>query len=546
VPLTALPGVVRSPTFSPDGNHVAFTWNGPRQDNSDVYVLQIGAGAPLRLTTDAATDYSPAWSPDGRAIAFLRERPDPEPHELRLVPPLGGPERKVAGIRPRGFLRPVTMAWCPDSSCLVVTDSEDHTRPDALVVVSVESGDKRPLTTPQHPIFADTDPAVSPDGGWLAFRRDAAPYSGQLQVARLGDGPRLIGEPRSITPAILGAYGPDWISNREIAFWAKGALWRTGTSEGSVPERLPFGEDGITVAVSRSRPGRPARLAYVRSYADTNIWEVRTSGEEGAVASPPVVAISSTRREGTPQLAPDGRRVAFISDRSGEMEIWVAERSGANPVQLTSMGAVPGFPRWSPDGETIAFHANPEGQGDIFVVPASGGRVRQVTSGPENEAFPSFSRDGRWIYFSTSRGGTPSIWKTPVSAGHVVQVSTAGALQAIESPDGANLYYVTGTAPGDAGRLWRLPLRGGEPVGLVDGVLATGFDVLDEGVYYLEPVSGETRLRHLDFATGRATTVADRLGRVVFGLTASRDGRSVLYSRVDTSIEDLMLVEGFR
>src|SRR5262249_37404208 len=85
VPLTALPGVVRYPSFSPDGNHVAFTWTGPKQDNPDVWVQQIGAGSPLRLTTNAANDYSPVWSPDGRAIAFLREI-GMDRSELRLIP----------------------------------------------------------------------------------------------------------------------------------------------------------------------------------------------------------------------------------------------------------------------------------------------------------------------------------------------------------------------------------------------------------------------------------------------------------------------------
>jgi Tol biopolymer transport system component len=62
VPLNALPGVARYPSFSPDGNHVAFTWNGPKQDNLDVYVQQIGSGSPLRLTTDPGNDYNPVWS----------------------------------------------------------------------------------------------------------------------------------------------------------------------------------------------------------------------------------------------------------------------------------------------------------------------------------------------------------------------------------------------------------------------------------------------------------------------------------------------------
>ena len=60
VPLTSLPGVTRSPSFSPDGNQVAFSWTGADGSNPDIYVQQIGAGAPLRLTTDPGNDFSPA------------------------------------------------------------------------------------------------------------------------------------------------------------------------------------------------------------------------------------------------------------------------------------------------------------------------------------------------------------------------------------------------------------------------------------------------------------------------------------------------------
>ena len=75
VPLTTFPGVELYPSLSPDGNHVAFSWTGPKQDNPDIYVQQIGSGSPLRLTTDPRNDYNPVWSPDGRWIAFLRGEP---------------------------------------------------------------------------------------------------------------------------------------------------------------------------------------------------------------------------------------------------------------------------------------------------------------------------------------------------------------------------------------------------------------------------------------------------------------------------------------
>ena len=170
---------------------------------------QIGAGSPLQLTTDPANDYSPAWSPDGRWIAFLRQLPDRR-HELRLIPPLGGTGRKVIDIQPRGFLRAVTFAWCPDSTCLVVPDapSSDTTKPDVLFVVSLLTSEKRQLTTPPENMLADTDPAISPDGRWLVFRRDVAPYSGRLQVVGLDAGLKQVGEPRDLTPILLTGLRP--------------------------------------------------------------------------------------------------------------------------------------------------------------------------------------------------------------------------------------------------------------------------------------------------------------------------------------------------
>jgi Tol biopolymer transport system component len=111
--------------------------------------------------------------------------------------------------------------------------------------------------------------------------------------------------------------------------------------------------------------------------------------------------------DSTPQLSPDGRRVAFASDRSGAWEIWLADLDGSNAVQLTCMGADSGAPCWSPDGELIVFQSNPEGQFDIYVIRAAGGKPRNLTSHLASEWRHSFSRDGEWIYFT--RTGRDSI-----------------------------------------------------------------------------------------------------------------------------------------
>ena len=325
-----------------------------------------------------------------------------------------------------------------------------------------------------------------------------------------------------------------------------GALWRLAVPAESPPARLPFvGEDGVMPVVSRPQPGRPQRLVYVRMFADFNIWRIETSAPGAPSSSPAVVAISSTRIDCNAQFSIDGRRVALTSNRSGGVEVWLADLDGANAVQLTSMGApVTAVPRWSPDAQTIAFHSNLEGQFEIYRIPASGGKPRRLTSHPANDQEPSFSRDGQWIYFGSNRTGEYQIWKIPPSGGEAVQVTHNGGDVAFESPDRAYVYY-TQTAPG-AHPLWRLPISGGQPVKVLEGVMERAFVVLERGIYYIDRPSGEARLQFFDFATGRSTTVARNLGEISVGLTVSPDGRTILYSRVDASVDDLMLVENFR
>jgi hypothetical protein len=127
---------------------------------------------------------------------------------------------------------------------------------------------------------------------------------------------------------------------------------------------------------------------------------------------------------------------------------------------------------------------------------------------------------------------------------------------AFESPDGAYLYYnQTMETPS---QLWCQPVSGGVPVKVLEGVVRAAFTVLDGGIYYIDRPSGEggllytdlpsgeTRLQYFDFATRRTTTVARNLGKVFLGLSASKDGRTILYSRGDSSLDDLRLVDNFR
>jgi Tol biopolymer transport system component len=264
-------------------------------------------------------------------------------------------------------------------------------------------------------------------------------------------------------------------------------------------------------------------------------------------------AISSTLQDIDPQFSPDGRRIAFGSDRSGKgNDIWVANPDGTNAVQLTEGGdRWRGSPRWSPDGRWIAFDGESEDRHwDIFVVDAAGGQPRRLTPYPSDEHLPSWSRDGRWIYFSSNQTGRFEIWRMPSAGGRGVQVTDKGGFKPCESWDGRNLYYdkYEGTA------LFVRSLSGGQErqiLGL-ESVSSRSFVVMEDGVYYItRDVEGGPdfyKLIFLDLATKERRVLNRFESRNPFGLCVSPDRKTFLYAGTapgSTGV-DLMLIENFR
>src|SRR5262245_49135572 len=137
IPLTSYQGRETQVAFSPDGNQIAFVWNGPQGDNQDIYVKLIDAETPLRLTTSAAEDTNPVWSPDGRYIAFLRQ--SAEGSEFYLIPALGGAERKLAKIFP--FQVPSdgsSQYYSPDGKYLPIPDKNSASEPLSVFLLTID------------------------------------------------------------------------------------------------------------------------------------------------------------------------------------------------------------------------------------------------------------------------------------------------------------------------------------------------------------------------------------------------------------------------
>src|SRR5262245_19853533 len=551
VPFTTFPGSEGFPAFSPDGNQIAFVWNGEGEDNDDIYLKLIGAGTPLRLTSDPAPDSYPTWSPDGRYIAFLR-RTDAG-CAVYLVPALKGAERKLAEV----FAGALGLSYSPDGSQIAAPDKNFSEEGFSIHLVSVETGEKRKLTLPPAGSAGDTHPAFSPDGSQIAFMRVSNSGSVDVYIVATAGG-----EPRRLTfdNASFGSQGramnglawtPD--GNQIIYVSRVGsslpALWRVAAA-GGAPERVAaVGQNTAHPSISR----RGDRLAYSQNLDDLNIWRAELGSQPGH-GRPPTRLIASTYFDDSPSYSPDGKRIAFASARSSSYEIWVCQADGSTPEQLTNFGGpLTGTPRWSPDGRQIAFDTRLAGNAEIFVISAEGGKPRRLTDDPSEDIVPSWSRDGRWIYFGSSRSSSLQIWKMPAEGGAARQVTRQAGFEGYESYDGRYFYYKKNGSPIPAG-IWRVPADGGdEELFLSDHKAGQwrSWTVAEQGIYFVTGERDGVRevIEFYDFATRKLKTVATPgkpINARTPGLSVSPDGKWILYAQLDQRGRDIFLVENFR
>jgi Tol biopolymer transport system component/DNA-binding winged helix-turn-helix (wHTH) protein len=539
VPLYPFGGTQDGPTFSPDGSQVAFTWRPPDSDNDDIYLLTIGDLQATRLTTDRKADMSPAWSPDGRQIAFIRR--DGSAGEILLISPAGGTEQKVVDTAG------TAVAWSPDSKTLAFNDRPPGEDAHSIFLVPAAGGAPRRVTFPAaEATHGDGSPAISPDGRLLAFVRHLT-----YDVADILVQPLDTMQARHVTFDKRQIRGFAWASGgRELIFSSnrngRHQLWRVDVDTAVPPRPVEGVTEARSPAISRSR------LVYQAFTEDYNvrIFERRTG--IGSKAQERSVFANSIRDEQSPTVSPDGRRLAFVSDRSGWFEVWVCGFPAASDCrQRTSFrdGYV-GSPRWSPDSQRLAFDARVGGNADIYLVRADGGQPVPLTRERSVEARPSWSGDGRYIYFRSDRTGAHQIWKMPVAGGTATQITRNGGFEAFEAPDGASLYFVQGRYTRG---LWTLPVTGGAETRVpgFGSLTASGWAIVDDGILWIDPTASNPpgRIRHDDFSTRAVTTVADVPGYVIptaIGFSAIRDGSVMAWSQLDRSAHDLMLVERFR
>jgi Tol biopolymer transport system component len=526
------------PSLSPDGSLVVYYWG--RERDPGFYIKPVD-GPPRRLATGGAAEPFwcgyPKWSPVGDFIAFLAIG-DGDSKNVWVVSLAGGRPRLLTSASGIG------LAWTPDGQSLAFVDRNSAGEPFSIFSIPLRGGPRRRLTAPPLGTFGDTYCAFSPDGRRLAVVRYLNRHQSDVFIMRLDEpaGARV----ERLTTGFGGMAGIDWSpDDRAIVFGSHQGLWKVPLTGARKPTRVAaFNGGAADPTFSRAvRRGSSVRLAYQSDISDVNIWRWDPARREAKKIA------GSTGYDDFPAVGPLGDRVAFASNRTADNEIWVADADGSDPQQVTfHRGPVVTSPAWSPDGKSLAFSSEVGGNRDIYVIHPDGSQSNRITTAPSEETNPSWSSDGRWIYFRSDQSGIGQLWKVPAAGGGTpIRVTTGEALRGFPSPDGRLLYFVRSA---DAPGLWSVPVDGGRETFVLSDVRDGYWAVADSGIFFLVPwTQGSTvpdALRFFTFATGIVSILPAApggWGHLAPGFSAARNGRFVLWTRIDSEITDLMLID---
>lgn len=474
------------------GDKVVFTYGG------DLWTAPASGGTATRLTAHPGVEVFAKFSPDGKWIAFTGQYDGDE--QVYVIPATGGEPKQLTYYPARGPLTPrwgydnQVYGWTNDGKSIVFKSLRDSwTLPVArLYTVPATGGAATPLPMPEA-----GSGAFSPDGSRMVyspqsrdFRTEKRYGGGQanqlyvfdlktLDAKKISDNPRPSRDPMWIGNTIyfnsdrdghFNLYSYD-VGSARTAQVTNHKPWDVRWPSASNDGRIVYELDGELrvfdtkakkdAAISITVPDdglarRPSRISVANFIEDVSL---SPKGERvlfcarGDIFTAPVekgptrnLTHSSGAHDKWPRWSPDGSRIAFISDKTGEEEVWVVGQDGTTPPeQLTTGGKAFRYaPEWAPDGKRIAFA---DKDGKILILTLADKKLTEIVDSPRGQIRDyAWSPRGNHLAFSMPNDtGFRSIYIWSAGDGKLRQVTESyfNAHTPTWDPQGNYLYYLS-------------------------------------------------------------------------------------------------------
>ncbi|MFN4180177.1 MAG: hypothetical protein ACK4I8_07665, partial [Armatimonadota bacterium] len=460
---------LRHPALSPDGKQVAFSYMG------DIWVAPIEGRTAIRLTVHPAHDIRPRFSPDGKWIAFNSNREGN--HDIYLMPSVGGKPKRLTFHSADDILGD----WSPDGKWIVFSSNRDH-RFAQIYLLEVETGYVRRLTNDETSLHS---PTFSPDGRYIVFCRGGTSWwrkgyvgSANSEIWRL---PINIDSERITTgkaERLTNYNGNDWwpmVSRDGFLYFVtdrKGIfnIWRMkfdGLRNGQEPkaEQITDHPDRVLYP-SMSHNGQ-----FIVYEHDFSLWIVPTKGgsPQRLTIYAPSDEIQNRQQRLTLTsqatefaLSPDGKQIAFVV--RGEIFIVNAEKGG-EARRITDHSYRDFDIDWSPDSRKLAFVSERDGNNEVYIVDVKTKELKRLTNTPDvAESNPKWSPTGNYVAFIRGPFGNQLCW-VDVNTGEEKIVAEGPFIGEFEwSPDGRWICFSRRDSANNVTDLFIVPWNGGEAV----------------------------------------------------------------------------------
>jgi serine/threonine-protein kinase len=429
--VTRDPGLELDPVLSPDGKSIAYA-AGPPGDMR-IYVRQVDGGRAIAVAESLLDNQRwPQWSPDGTKLVFQvghAEREDDRaipPNALYVVPALGGVPRRLFA----DTASDISPSWSPDGSKIAFARGLGVYARGLFVIDVAGPSAPKLIATADQP----STPRWSPDGTMLAYASGDPRFA--LGTSHLGNNALSSiwtvsvadGRMHRVTPGASLDVSPVWSPDGRALFFVSSRngsrdvfrvpLTRGGDPQGT-PEQVTSGLNAHSIDVARD--GKTMTYSVYNPYA--HVWSVPISQSGAATLAQATQITTGDETDEGFALSPDGKWLAYDSDRSGNGDVWKISSTGGQPVQLTTDPHGDYVQDWSFDGAEIAFHSFRTGHREVFLMNADGGDVQQVTNSAANAgANPDFSPDGNSIAFDYSLGVGTSTPAAEVGGTHAIGI----------------------------------------------------------------------------------------------------------------------------
>ena len=315
VQITSASGVEDFPTWSPDGQRLAF--QSDESGNNDIWVAQLGGGGAVNRTVDRVEEVrKPRWSSDGSQIAFLSGT------DVFAMPAVGGPPRKV--YAPESARVSAGVDWSADGTELAVVFVASEG--GFIDIFSLPSQETRRLTLPRR----CRNISWSPDGGYIACSDGTSLYLF----------PASGGEPIPVTDRSSRDWSPSWSSDGRRLFFVSNRGGSMDLWQQRIGEEGPVGApEPLTVGVGMRRAAFSpdgTKLAYSKGRLVSNVWRAPILHERTASWADAEQITFDQALISYLDVSLDGRRLVVGSDRSGSGVIWVLPAEGGAMTQLTT------------------------------------------------------------------------------------------------------------------------------------------------------------------------------------------------------------------